>query len=229
MQYDRRSFKFIHELGILIFPIFFILDCVIYPDHKWLLLEIRVFVVIYLFIALLLINKVKDRYAVMITRATFIVVAFAISIMCFVTGDGMSSPFYAGILLVMAAFSVLVYMELKWYISTISIIIVIHFSLLLFSSWDFRSLMTNIVFLGSFAFMGSLIHHRMYLFLKEIKTLEGFLPICAKCKNIRDDKGFWYRVEEYIRDHSEAEFTHSLCPECAKELKREIDNLEETS
>lgn len=173
MQYDRRSFKFIHELGILIFPIFFILDCVIYPDHKWLLLEIRVFVVIYLFIALLLINKVKDRYAVMITRATFIVVAFAISIMCFVTGDGMSSPFYAGILLVMAAFSVLVYMELKWYISTISIIIVIHFSLLLFSSWNFRSLMTNIVFLGSFAFMGSLIHHRMYLFLKEIKTLEG--------------------------------------------------------
>jgi len=189
---------------------------------------IRVFVVIYLIIALILINKVKDRYAVMLTRVTFIVLSFAISFMCFVTGDGMSSPYYVGILLVMSAFPVLVYMELKWYISTISIIIALHFSLLLFSSWDFRSLMTNIFFLGSFALMGSLIHHRVNLFLKEIRTLEGLLPICARCKNIRDDKGFWHRVEEYIRDHSEAEFTHSLCPDCAKEYKREIDNLVRT-
>ena len=54
--------------------------------------------------------------------------------------------------------------------------------------------------------------------LKEIKTLSGLLPICASCKNIRDDKGYWNQIESYVRDHSEAEFTHSICPECAKKL-----------
>ncbi|MFC1876846.1 PAS domain S-box protein [Thermodesulfobacteriota bacterium] len=54
--------------------------------------------------------------------------------------------------------------------------------------------------------------------LSEVKKLRGFLPICAACKKIRDDKGYWNQIESYIRDHSEAEFTHSICPECAKKL-----------
>ena len=54
--------------------------------------------------------------------------------------------------------------------------------------------------------------------LAEVKKLRGFLPICSSCKKIRDDKGYWNQIESYIRDHSEAEFTHSICPECAKKL-----------
>ena len=46
--------------------------------------------------------------------------------------------------------------------------------------------------------------------------LSGLLPICAHCKKIRDDKGYWNRIENYIRDRSEAEFTHGICPECAE-------------
>lgn len=57
----------------------------------------------------------------------------------------------------------------------------------------------------------------------KIRTLSGLLPICASCKNIRDDKGYWNRIEAYIRDHSEAEFTHSICPECAKKLYPDIE------
>jgi hypothetical protein len=49
-------------------------------------------------------------------------------------------------------------------------------------------------------------------------SLTGFLPICASCKKIRDDKGYWEQVEVYIRDHSEAEFSHGICPECMKKL-----------
>ncbi|MGO9569112.1 MAG: response regulator, partial [Desulfomonilaceae bacterium] len=52
----------------------------------------------------------------------------------------------------------------------------------------------------------------------QVKQLSGFLPICASCKKIRDDQGYWRQVEEYIREHSEAEFSHSICPECAKRL-----------
>ena len=54
--------------------------------------------------------------------------------------------------------------------------------------------------------------------LEKVKTLSGFLPICMYCKKIRDDKGYWEEVEAYIRDHSEAKFTHSICSECKKKL-----------
>jgi PAS domain-containing protein len=54
--------------------------------------------------------------------------------------------------------------------------------------------------------------------LAQVKKLSGFLPICASCKKIRDDEGYWQQIEAYIRDHSEAQFSHGLCPECAKKL-----------
>jgi DNA-binding response OmpR family regulator len=53
---------------------------------------------------------------------------------------------------------------------------------------------------------------------KEIKTLRGFLPICAGCKKIRDDQGYWTQIESYISQHSDAEFSHGLCPDCAVRL-----------
>jgi len=54
--------------------------------------------------------------------------------------------------------------------------------------------------------------------LTEIKTLSGLIPICSNCKKIRNDEGYWEQVEIYIRDHSEADFTHSICPECVAKL-----------
>lgn len=54
--------------------------------------------------------------------------------------------------------------------------------------------------------------------LAHVKTLSGLLPICASCKKIRDDEGYWQRVEVYIRDHSDADFTHGICPDCAMQL-----------
>ncbi|MEN8614583.1 hypothetical protein ABFB09_04790 [Dehalogenimonas sp. THU2] len=54
--------------------------------------------------------------------------------------------------------------------------------------------------------------------LAQVKTLSGLLPICANCKQIRDDKGYWSSVEKYISTHSEAEFTHGICPECLGKL-----------
>ena len=54
--------------------------------------------------------------------------------------------------------------------------------------------------------------------LEEVNLLSGFLPICASCKKIRDDKGYWNQIESYLRKHSELEFSHGICPDCAKEL-----------
>ncbi len=58
--------------------------------------------------------------------------------------------------------------------------------------------------------------------LSEVKKLSGFLPICASCKKIRDDKGYWSEVERYIGEHSEAQFSHGICPDCIRKLYPEI-------
>lgn len=60
------------------------------------------------------------------------------------------------------------------------------------------------------------------LMVNKVKLLEGFLPICASCKKIRDKGGNWQQMETYIRDRSEAEFSHGICPHCAKELYPEL-------
>ncbi|MEJ2696997.1 MAG: hypothetical protein P8013_10150 [Candidatus Sulfobium sp.] len=65
--------------------------------------------------------------------------------------------------------------------------------------------------------------------LNEIKTLSGFLPICASCKKIRDDRGYWYEVEKYVSEHSDAQFSHGLCPDCAEKLYPEYFKKEEAA
>ena len=59
--------------------------------------------------------------------------------------------------------------------------------------------------------------------LQQVKQLSGLLPICSHCKKIRDDKGYWKQIETYIRELSQAEFTHSICRECAKKFYPDID------
>jgi hypothetical protein len=59
--------------------------------------------------------------------------------------------------------------------------------------------------------------------LSKVKTLSGLLPICSYCKKIRDDKGYWNQIESYIHEHSEAEFSHSICQECAKKYYPDMD------
>ena len=58
--------------------------------------------------------------------------------------------------------------------------------------------------------------------LGQVRTLSGLLPICASCKKIRDEKGLWHEVEHYVRDHSEADFSHGICPDCAAKLYPDI-------
>lgn len=63
--------------------------------------------------------------------------------------------------------------------------------------------------------------------LAEIRTLRGIIPICSHCKSIRSDEGIWSQLEQYIHDHSEAEFSHSVCPDCARKIYPDIFGKEE--
>jgi hypothetical protein len=62
--------------------------------------------------------------------------------------------------------------------------------------------------------------------LADVKKLSGLLPICAACKRVRDDQGYWQQIEAYIRDRSDAEFSHSICPECARKLYPDMSSQE---
>ena len=64
--------------------------------------------------------------------------------------------------------------------------------------------------------------------LAEIDTLRGILPICSYCKKIRNDKGYWEQIEVYLKEHSRAEFSHGLCPECAKKFYPDFFGEEES-
>lgn len=59
--------------------------------------------------------------------------------------------------------------------------------------------------------------------LREIKVLRGIIPICASCKKIRNDEGFWQQVETYVTQHSDALFSHGICPDCIKKYYPDID------
>ncbi len=65
--------------------------------------------------------------------------------------------------------------------------------------------------------------------LSEVKTLQGFLPICAKCKNIRNDDGYWEQIESYVKDRSDISFSHSICPECAKLFYQNVPGLDKAT
>jgi len=58
---------------------------------------------------------------------------------------------------------------------------------------------------------------------EELSLLRGIIPICAKCKKIRDDSGYWEHVETYVQHHSDAELTHNICPTCDEELYGDKD------
>jgi GAF domain-containing protein len=67
-------------------------------------------------------------------------------------------------------------------------------------------------------------NRELRLMLENVKTLTGLLPICAHCKKIRDDKGYWNQIESYIKSHSAADFTHAICPACVEKYYKEYSN-----
>ena len=67
-------------------------------------------------------------------------------------------------------------------------------------------------------------NRKLEIALSEVKELSGLLPICASCKNVRDDQGYWNQIETYIQTHSKAKFSHCVCPDCSKALYPELHN-----
>lgn len=65
-------------------------------------------------------------------------------------------------------------------------------------------------------------HRELREAMAEIRQLKGIIPICATCKRIRDDEGYWHQVESYLSAHSDAQFTHGVCPDCMEKLRKKM-------
>jgi hypothetical protein len=83
-------------------------------------------------------------------------------------------------------------------------------------------ILVAILFAQMMSVLASSLHHRarysIFHALNQVKTLSGFLPICASCKKIRNDEGYYQQIEQYIAENSDAKFTHGICPTCAKDF-----------
>ncbi len=214
MDSNIQNYRTIHFLGIILFPSFFFLDLIIYPQDKWALLTIRSVLTLYSLIAFFAIDKMNAANAKRMMHCSLILAPATISYMCFLTGDGSRSPYYAGLFLIMLAFPYFMNLGFRALVIHLLLILGIHFSFLFASYADFHGIMINLFFLCSFALMAVLLHGRNQKFVREIKTLQGFLPICMHCKKIRNDKGYWDKIEKYISARTDVSFSHGICPEC---------------
>jgi multisubunit Na+/H+ antiporter MnhF subunit len=87
------------------------------------------------------------------------------------------------------------------------------------------AILTLATYLGLLTFLTYcfiLFRRRLDQALANVKTLSGLLPICASCKRIRDDRGYWSQIESYLKRHTEADFSHGLCPDCVSRLYPEL-------
>ena len=80
----------------------------------------------------------------------------------------------------------------------------------------------RLVYFLSFTFLLSYSREQLRQSKEEVKRLSGLLPICASCKKIRNDEGYWQEIESYLHSHSDTRFSHGICPECAKKLYPEF-------
>ena len=201
--------------ALVFYPLFYLLDINVYPDYKFEFIIIRAIFWGIAFICLFFVRRVKRDFFFFLL---FPLAAFSVTYMTILVGEGYASEYYVGNILVVITATASFRMKTAKFITLLSILIGQHFLLLSFLPFEFIDLLKNLFFFGFAVIVSIILQIVIQNLSEEITTLKGFLPICAKCKKIRDDKGYWNQMERYISDHSQAEFTHDICPECAEEL-----------
>lgn len=213
-----RYLDIILKIGVFIVPSFFLLDYVYYPEYKYTLLAIRLCLSAYYLFVLFLIPNVSARYHDLLICLTFFLSAFSFSFICVITGDGFASPYCIAILQLNMVAILMFNMEPKYYVFMICSILIQHFVLLSFLPWELKDMMVNVFGVAFFSGVSIIIQLFIHNAVNEIRALRGIIPICAKCKKIRDDSGYWHQVESYISARSEAVFSHGICPHCMELL-----------
>lgn len=223
MKIIRKFYIYLLLFGTIGFPLFIPLDLIAYPDIKLKLIAVRLIISAISLIQLIFAYRIKEKYISFLIPLFSYFAALAMSIMCYLTGEGFSSLYNAGLYQVLIVVTILFYLKSTFFTLLMIIVIIQHFILLSFAGqFIFREFINALFSLGGFAIISILAHYLAFKTQSENVILKGLLPICANCKSIRDDKGYWNQIESYIHQHSEARFSHSLCPDCTKKLYPDI-------
>ncbi|MCD4779721.1 MAG: hypothetical protein K8S27_04125 [Candidatus Omnitrophica bacterium] len=217
---DKQAAAVNMRLGVLMVLSFYILDIVVYPAFKVPLLFIRLVAAAWLMCGYFVLYRIKDEQLYLISIFFLVPIAFSISLMCLVVGEGMASTYFVGNILVIMIGSCFLRVKPKILYFIAIGIVVQHFVLLAFIPFTFKDFMLNLFFLASASILSILVHHSIIKLTAEINSLSGLLPICMYCKKIRDGQGYWNQVERYIAERAEVDFSHSICEECMAKMER---------
>lgn len=215
------------RIAILLYPCYFALDWFIYPERKLLMLAVRIGVSAILMAVQFLYPKVRADRRPILLYFGFLVCSLGISFLCLIGGEGFQSPYYMGILQVVMISSFFQDIPKRDYAFLLSTMLGLHFLLLFLVPWTWNGLLLNLFGLAVFSGVALFTHNLLLDLARENRELKEILPICAHCKRIRDDAGYWKEVEFYIKAHAGVELSHGLCPQCVRELYPQIaDEME---
>jgi hypothetical protein len=211
-----RPVRFGLLIGILLFPLFSLLDRVVYPEHFLPLLLVRASITVYLIVAYRMLNRLQKEALCPVVHSALLLSFVAISLMCFITGDGYASPYYAGLLQVIIVSSLFFTLSPTIFMWLISLGVLQHFLLMSLLPFEWKDLALNLFGLGVIGVISIVIHRFIFCLVQEIEHLKGIIPICCHCKKVRDSDGAWQQIESFIGKRTDAHFSHGICPECSR-------------
>ena len=214
----RKSILMYLAISLLCYLLFIFFDRAMYPDYIVPLLITKVLFILIFILLFILTKKIKEKNLFIPLLLSGFFVSLGVSMKCIILKEGFGCAYYAGNIITLLGTLIVTKTKTKYYLILIFIILLQHFVLLSFIPFEYRDLIKNIFFLTVAASVCILAHFMIEKLNIRIEKLEGCIPICAKCKKIRDDEGYWNQIEEFIGDRSEVEFSHGLCPECAEKL-----------
>lgn len=217
-----RPVRFGLLIGIFLFPLFSLLDRIVYPEHFLPLLIVRAGITTYFILAYRMLNRLQKQALCPVIHSALLLSFVAISLMCFITGDGFASPYYAGLFLVIIVSSLFFTLQPTIFMVLISLGVLQHFLLMSFLPFEWKDLALNLFGLGVIAVISIVIHRFIFCLVEEIERLKGIIPICCHCKKVRNTDGAWQQIESFIRKRTDAHFSHGICPDCSRSVYPEL-------
>jgi len=221
---ERKSILMYLAMSFLCYLLFIFFDRTMYPDYIVPLLITKGLFLLIFIILFILTKKFKEKNLFIPLLLSGFFVSLGVSIKCIILKEGFGCAYYVGNIIALLGTLIVTRTKTKYYLILISIILLQHFVLLSFIPFEYKDLIKNIFFMAVAASVCILAHYMIEKLTIRIEKLEGFIPICAKCKKIRDDEGYWNQIEKFIEDRSEVEFSHGLCPDCAEKLYGKMED-----
>ncbi len=222
---ELRGAKLCNWLAIILVPAAAVPDYFIYPEF---FVEFAILRLVLLCVSA--INLVHARFA-SVSYPLFYVcsaalsIAFVFSLMCNLSGEGYRSDYYVGIICVLVA-CVLMPFPSRIYLGILGALYLTYAAtmhLVIPLPYEWRYFVENHIFLLLTVAILSFAHGAIAKLRQEIKTLSGLLPICMYCKNIRDDQGYWNKLESFLSSQADVDFSHGICPNCYERALREVN------